>query len=371
MLRKTLSILGAALLIVAGAAAGQNVGDGLEAEPDQSTTRVGTRGATFLEIPVGARGQALGGAATAIIRGVEAMAWNVSAIAELETFNVGWSYSELFGDLDISHQFLGVALPVGNSTAIGASVIAMSSGDIVRTSERFPEGGDPQFGRTFDFTAFAASLVWGQRITDRLDAGLGVKLVREGIDNASADWVGVDVGTLFRTGLLGVTLGATIQNIGGNSSFSGSAIERVVSAAQDAFPNEDNVPVRFNTDELALPTLFRFSVLFDVTGTPDALMAAGLQQHRLRVAADFFDAIDSALEPAVGLEYSFRDVVFGRLGKRFFNEERADFRDFSDGFSFGGGLRVPSLGSHLTIDYAYTDMGLLDDIQTISIQFGS
>lgn len=371
MLNRTLSLCCAALLIVAVSARAQNLGDGLQAEPDESTTRIGTRGATFLEIPVGARGQALAGAATAIIRGVEAMAWNVAAIAEVETFNAGWSYSELFDELDITHQFVGLALPIGSSSAIGASVVAMSSGDIVRTSERFPEGGDPQFGRTFDFTAFAAQLAWGQQITDRLDAGIGVKLVREGIDNASVDWLGLDLGVLFRTGLLGTTFGATIQNIGGNSSFTGSAIERVIAATQDAFPSEDNVPVAFDTDELALPTLFRFSVLFDLTGTPEALFVQVPQQHHLRVAADFFDAIDTALEPSVGFEYSFREIVFGRVGKRFFNENRDDFRDFTDGLSFGGGARVPVFGNHLQLDYAYTDMGLLENIQTFSIQFGS
>lgn len=371
MARKTISLLCAALLIAASGARAQNVGTGLEPEPDQSTTRVGTRGAAFLEIPVGARAQALGGSGTALIGGVEAMSWNVSAIAEVEAFSVGWAYSKIFADADITHQFAGAVLPIGSSSALGVSVIALSSGDIVRTSERFPEGGDPQFGGTFQYNAFAGSVGWGQRLTDRLDIGGALKIVSEGIDNAKASWIGLDLGALFRTGLLGVTLGAAIQNIGGEASFSGSGIEQIIGAAQDVFPSEDNIPIRLGTNELTLPTLLRFSVAFSVTGTPEALFPAALAGHDVRVVADFFDAIDTALEPSLGFEYGYRNIVFGRVGKRFFNEDRADFRDFNDGLSFGGGLRVPALGRYLNIDYAYTDMGLLDNIQTLSIQLGS
>jgi len=371
MMDKAISLACALLLVTAGGAWSQNLADGFEPEPDQSITRIGTRGAAFLELPVGARAQALGGSGAAIIRGVEAMAWNVAAIAETRDFSVGWSYSELFDDLDITHQFAGVILPIGATSSLGVSVIALNSGDIVRTTERFPEGGDPQFGTTFDFSGFAASVGWGLQITDRLDAGVAGKIVQEGIDNANANWLGLDIGALFRTGLLGATLGFTIQNIGGEATFEGSAVEQVVAAGQDVFPNEDQVGIQFDTDELALPTLFRFSVVFDVTGTPEAWLPTAPQQHNVRVVADFFDAIDTAFEPAFGLEYGFRDIIFGRIGKHFFNESRDDFREFSDGLSFGGGARIPLIGRYLMLDYAYTDMGVLKNVQTFSIQFGS
>lgn len=370
MFRKTIAAACAAFLVATGAWA-QNVGDSFQPEPDESTTRVGTRGASFLEIPIGARAQALGGSGVALIRGVEAMAWNVGAIAEVREFAVGWSYSELFGSADITHQFFGAVLPIGSSSAIGVSVLALNSGDIIRTSERFPEGGDPQFGSTFTFNGFAASLGWGQQLTDRLDIGGAVKFVQEGVDNANINWVGLDVGALFRTGLVGTTLGASIQNVGGESSFAGSAIERQIGAAADVFQVEDNVSVQFNTDDLALPTAFRFSLLFDVAGTPESWITGASLDHNVRFVADVFDSISSSLESAFGIEYSYRDFFFARGGKRFFNEDRANFRDFADGLSFGGGIAIPGiLDRRLVFDYAYTDMGLLDNVQTFSVQFG-
>lgn len=370
MLKKTVALACAGLFIATAGGWAQNVGDGLDPEPDQSTTRVATRGANFLEIPVGARASALGGSGSALIRGVESMAWNVAGMAEIESFAVGWSYSELFAEADITHQFAGVVLPITSGSAIGASVIILNSGDITRTTESFPEGGDPTFGDLFDWSSFAGSFGYAQAITDRLSVGGALKFVSEGIQEAKANWVGADIGALFRTGLFGVTIGATVQNIGGEARFSGSGIERTLAAGQDAFDTGDNVSIQFDTRELLLPTMFRFSAVFDVTGTPDAWLPEVNLDHNVKAIADFADGIDTALEPGLGFEYSYKDFVFGRVGKRWVNEDRADFREFSDGLAFGGGIKLPVLGRYLALDYAYTDMGILEDIQTFSIQLG-
>ena len=372
MLKRTVALGCAALLFAATGGWAQNVGEGLQPEPDQSTTRVGSRGANFLEIPVGARAQSLGASGAALVNGVESLAWNVASAASLEEFSVGWSYSELFGEADITHQFAGVVLPITASSAIGLSLVSLSSGDMVRTTEVFPEGGDPVFGNEFNWSAFALTGSYSRAITDRLNVGAGVKFISEGIDEAKAEWIGLDLGALFRTGLLGTTLGASIQNLGGESKFEGRGIERNISAAADAFGTEEDVPVRFNTTDLTLPTAFRFSLLTDVTGTPEALVQEAPVGHNVRVLIDVYDSIDTALEPSLGIEYDFRGIVFGRVGKRWFNEARTDdFREFTDGLAFGGGLRIPLLDRSLGFDYAYTDMGLLENVQTISLSFGS
>lgn len=371
MLKKTLAIACAGLFVASTGAWAQNVGEGLEPQPDQSTTRVATRGANFLEIPVGARAQALGGSGVALIRGPESVAWNVAAIAESQTFSIGYAYSELYEDTDITHQFVGAVLPIGDVSALGVGVISLSSGDMIRTSERFPDGGDPQFGDEFDYTAFAGSIAYARRITDRLSVGGAFKLVSEGIADAKANWIGGDIGALFRTGLVGVTIGGTITNIGGEARFTGSAVERVIGAGTDAFPTSDNIGVQFDTRELLMPTAFRFSAVFDVTGTPEAWFPQVSPEHNLKVLTDFYDSIDTALQPSIGAEYSYRQYVFGRIGKRWRNEDRADFRDFWDGAALGGGVRIPVLGSYLGVDYAYTRVQNLGNIQTFSVNFGS
>jgi len=371
MLRKSFALTVGALVIASSGAWAQNVGEGLLPGAGESASRVGTRGANWLEFPVGARAQALGWAGTALISGAQALAWNVAAIAEVESFDIAWSYSELFDEADITHQFGGVVLPISASGALGVSVISLSSGDIIRTTERFPEGGDPVFGETFTYSGFAGSLGYGHMLTDRLSVGAAVKLVSEGIDDAKADWVSFDVGARFRTGLFAMTLGAAVVNIAGDSRFEGSAIEQMVGAGEEVFPTGDNVPIRYDTRELALPTAFRFSVLFDVTGTAEAWLAQVGLQHRIRLVADLYDSIDTAPQPSFGVEYAYREIAFARIGKRFLNEDKDEsFRDFSDGFAFGGGINVPLFNRHLGFDYAYTSMGILENIQTFTFRLG-
>lgn len=370
MLKKNIALTVAGLWITASGLQAQNVGDGLQPEPNQTTTRVGTRGANWLEIPVGARAQGLGGAGGALIRGAESLYWNVGAMAESDGFDVAFSYADLFEEADITHQFFGVVVPIGDG-ALGASIVSLNSGDIIRTTESFPEGGDPQFGQTFEFNGFAGSLAYGRLITDRLGVGVAIKLISEGVDDATANWFGVDVGALFRTGLFGVTLGGAIVNIGGDAQYKGSAIERIVGGQTGTFPTKDIVPVQFNTRDISLPTAFRLSVLFDVTGTPEAWLAQVPPKHKVRVLTDFYDSIDTALRPSVGVEYTYDEIVYGRVGKLFQNEENDGFRSFSDGLGVGGGLWIPLFGKRIGFDYAYTDMGLLENVQTFSFRLGS
>ncbi len=371
MLKRTVAIASVGLFLASTGAWAQNVGTGLDPTPDQETTRVATRGANFLEIPVGARGQALGGAGMALIRGVESMAWNVAALAETQKFSVGWTYSDLYKDADITHQFGGLILPLNEVSGIGVSVVALQSGDMLRTSENFPDGGDPVFGETFEFSGFATSLAYSRLVTDRLGVGFALKFVSEGITNARASWVGGDVGALFRTGLLGTTIGGAITNVGGEASMDGPAVTQTVGQGLDAFQTGENVTVRYDTKALLLPTAFRFSALFDVTGTPEAWFPQTGPNHNLRLMIDFYDSISSPLQPSVGMEYAFRDLGFLRLGKRWLNEDRADFRDFWTGAALGAGVKIPIGEYAVGIDYAFTDQSVLGNTQTFSINFGS
>lgn len=366
---KAIAWLTAASLTVPVALAGQTIGEGLPAEPGDANTRVGTRGASFLEIGLGARALALAGAGATLQPGVFSMYWNPAGIGHLEQFGAGFSYSALYADLDIHHFFVGGAMSfIGGILGVGFA--SLSSGEIRRTTEAFPDGGDPRFGDVFDWTSSFVGVYYGRRITDRLVLGGGLKFVREGIEGANANYVGFDGGVTFVTGLYGVELGASVANIGSESKFRGRDIDRIIDSAEQIFGStRRDVVVNLESDELQLPTLFRFTVQLDVTGPPGALLQA--PGHGLLVALDFSDATDSALETAVGLEYSYREILYGRIGKRFFNEDRTDeFRDFSHGLSFGGGLALPALGQKVRLDYAYVDMGELDNVQVFSVEIG-
>lgn len=364
-MQRHLTLVAALLLLGPSGLAAQRTGTFLEPTPDEGTTRVAQRGANFLEIGVGARARGMGDAVSGIATGAIATYWNPAGLASVDQFDVAFTYLRLYDDLDIDHGFAAVALPLfGGAAAV--SYIRLNSGDMLRTDETNPGGGSQQLGNFFSWSSQAIGLHYGRRLTDRLQVGFTGRFISEGITQANISWWGVDVGTVFNTGLYGITLGATLANIGPSAGFEGGLITTRINTDQ-AFPF--SLPVQFKSTQYTLPTTFRFAVVSNLVGGPEALLAAN-PNHDLTLAADLNDATDTDLQMSLGMEYSFNQLLFLRVGKKFVNENNADFRSFSHALAFGGGLRLPVLGRTLALDYAYTNMGELQNVHAFSFELG-
>ena len=373
---KRVNLLG--LVLVALGAAPLAAQDVLTTDPTLPTTRTGTRGAAFLSLGVGARAQALAGAYSALADNVSALYWNTAGIAQLDGFAASVSQASLYEGLDIKHTFVGAVLPVGLGR-FGVSVNTLDSGEMPWTNEGFPTAGyidhEGNVGEMdnarapFSWNSLAVAGHYARPVTDRLFVGAAIKYIEEGIPNAKINFVGFDVGTIFRTGLYGVTLGASLRNLGTNGRMEGKELTTRVDTRNSEAQREwlRIVDYRMGTAEAQLPTVFQFSVVTDLIGAADALIAPNPTQS-LRVVWDLNDAIDTDMQTALGLEYSLRDIAFLRLGKRWYNEAQIS-RDFSHGASFGGGLQfnVGGIGT-IGIDYAYTGMADLENIQVFTIQ---
>lgn len=363
-------IIIAALALVAvaptGAAAQQDGGIGIQPNDDTPPSRQGTRGANFLNLPIGARANAMAGAVLGSEEGSTAWYWNPSGAATLEGLAAGFTRQELYQDLDISLNYLGISLPALGGV-IGVHATSMNSGDIERTDEENPTGS-AFAGRTFDWTSTSIGVGYARRLTDRLSLGGSVKYVSEGMSQATIGWAAVDAGTTFRTGLYGLTIGASLTNIGPASRMRGGLVDRAINT-DEVSPYITNVSLR--TRETDLPTAFRFSVTSDLLGSGESLFGMSGGSHRLTGEVAFSDAIDQNLQNAYGLEYGFKQRFFLRAGKRFYNDERATGTSGLYGLSGGAGLRLP-LGDTraLKFDYAYTSMGDLENVQVFTFEFG-
>jgi hypothetical protein len=238
------------------------------------------------------------------------------------------------------------------------------------TTERAPQGNDPVLQGEFSWTGTAVAGHYARNVTDRLTAAAGVRFVQEGIELAHNNFVGFDVSTRFHTGLYGLTVAASIMNMGSTASFSGPAVERAITQPRyNGQATGRDVPVVFNTRDVQMPTTFNFGLLSQLYGDAEALFGQN-PDHRLIVEAAFRDAIDTDLQTSIGVEYGFKEAYFARVGKKFFNEQNAPW-EFADGFGFGGGLKLPLLGRRLTIDYGYVIMGELQNNQVLSFDIGN
>jgi len=369
MLRLALITLVAAGLGAAPLAAQTGTTKGPTDETE--STRVATRGANFLALPVGARAQALSGASTAIAEGVSALYWNTAAIAYEERTRIGVSLSNLYEDLDIQHVFAGFILPLGNHR-FALSINSLSSGDIIRTDQEFPDGGNTQFGETFEWSATALGFHYARPITDRLGVGLAAKYITEGIPGARATFIGGDLGIHFQTGIYGTTIAAALVNLGSDGRLQGSLVERRIEQANTGerstlWDTRRVLNVGLVTSEVELPTAFRFGIATELVGSSSSLLLP-TPDHRLLTMIDISDPTDGPLSPRIGVEYSFRGLAFLRAGKRWSNEDQISY-EFSHGLSFGGGVALPLPGNRRALlDYAYTDFGELQNVQAFAVE---
>src|SRR5690606_725460 len=205
--------LGLGLVVVSagGLAAQSRTDTARQPAPGDGVYRVANRGAAFLELGVGARALALGGAFVALGEGPTSLYWNPAGIADIPGIAGAVSHETLYGNSGLTNSFVAVAMPMG-AGATGLSVTYFSSGQIERTTERYPEGGDPTAGQYVEWSGLALGASYARQITDRLSFGGTFKFAQEGMSFARAHYYGADFGIRFRTGLYGITLGTALTN---------------------------------------------------------------------------------------------------------------------------------------------------------------
>ena len=292
----------------------------------------GTTGFSFLKVGVGARAAALGGAYTAISGDLESTAWNPAGIYDVGERAAAVSLTSYLVDTEAG--FLCVALPSGsrvawmNTSGISwrsmwaVSVNYFTYGDLQRTSKEGEVTGT--FG-AFDVATglTAAQRVWG----DRLTLGATAKWIYSGIDDFSADAMAVDLGVLARGPIPGMTVGASMSNLG-----------TVRSGFTKGY--EDSLPVLLRAGVSHRPAHFPVPVLLsgDITipNDNDAYFTFGAE---IRLAGGL------TLRPGYSLQQSGLDG------------------DEALGLSTGAGLDLKGM----RCDYAYASFPALGDVHRVSL----
>jgi len=340
---------------------------GILPTPQDTPNRQGTRGANFLHIGIGARGGAMAGAVGSSVSGPLAWYWNPAGAATSESFAVVAGRQNLYGDLGVGQTYAATSIPLLGGV-IGVHLNTLSSGDIKRTTELNPFG-ERLGGNSFQWTSTVAGIGYAKRLTDRLSAGGQIKYITEGIPDASTNWMAFDIGTQFNTGLFGLVLGGAIQNVGGSSSASGALIQRIVTTTDGSQLSESR-RVEYFTRATEIPVEFRLSVGSDLLGSANSLFGGAGGKNTLNGEIAVSDATDYSTQYGVGLEYGFRNLLFVRGGKRWYNDERATGTDNQVGLAGGFGLRLPVLGRNVKFDYSYESAGALQNIQIFSFEVG-
>ena len=308
----------------------------------QTKSKVGTTIYPFLEIGVGARAAALGEAYVARATNVTGLYWNPAGIAGARN-EVTFDHTQWFASL--KYNFFGLIANFGQNGTIGLSLSSFYSGRIGVTTALRPEGT----GDTYEMSDIALGLAYALKLTDRFNIGGVAKYIHSSLWDMQTSAVAFDIGTLFKSPLLGLTIGMSISNFGSAVRYTGSnsIIRHDIDPLHSG--NNDKILGNLRTHEWDLPLLFRFGIACEFN-----LMSLGT----IVFSADALHPNNNEESLNFGLEYAFRQSVFLRTGYKSYG-----LKDSEEGLTFGAGLAY----SMLKMDYSYSDFGLLDNVQRFSI----
>ncbi|HEX9006562.1 MAG TPA: PorV/PorQ family protein, partial [Bacteroidota bacterium] len=181
----------------------------------QAQTKTGTAVGDFLLIEPSAQIAGMGNAGVTIASSIQAAYYNPAAIGQLESSGLEFTHSLWLAD--ISYDYVGGVLALGNIGNIFGSVTALNSGEIdVRTVQQ-PLGT----GERYTVSDLAFGLGYGRHISDRFSLGLQVTYLQETIWHSSMSAFAVNVGTLYMISADGLRIGASISNWGSRGKFDG------------------------------------------------------------------------------------------------------------------------------------------------------
>jgi hypothetical protein len=323
---------------------------GLSQSFQNNVSKVGTSAASFLEIPVGAPAIGMGGAFVGIANDISAIYWNVAGIAHLDKNEVVVMHDNWIAET--SFDFAALVFKAGAFGTLGLSITSLTMDDmIVRTIEK-PEGT----GEYYSAGDLAIGLSYAWELTDRFAIGFTGKYIQQKIWHMTAHAMAIDVGTTFRTDLFnGMTIGAAISNFGSPMKLAGRDTRRLTRIDENKLGSSGQVPQNIEMDSWDLPLLFQIGVSTNVYKN---------ETYRLTVALDALHPSTNDESVNFGAELAFKEFFFIRSGYNSLFLPEAE-----GGFCIGAGLNTKMLLSTSVVkfDFAFRDMGRLENIQIFSV----
>ncbi|MBU0474744.1 MAG: PorV/PorQ family protein [Bacteroidetes bacterium] len=304
---------------------------------------LGTSGAQFLEIPVGARGAALGGAYIGLADDITAVFWNPAGVANIASNAAHFSYMRWFDMFDYNAVAVGFNVKDIGAFSVSAVVFSMDKTEI--TTELEPNGT----GRYFDAMDLAIGITYSKFLTDKFAFGITAKYISQMIWNESAEGFAFDVGTQYRLDWQNITISMSMRNFGSDLQYLGEDLN-VIYDKSTTLPKNRLTPASLETDSYPLPLVFQVGINLDLI-TSDVFS--------VRAEIDAVHPNDNRERLNIGSEISFFDRLYLRGGYRY-NYDDEDL-------VFGAGASVPFKDTKVKFDYSYGLNNILPNVHRISV----
>ncbi len=308
----------------------------------------------FMSLGIGARGLAMGHAQTAIVDDVTSAYWNPAGLNKVNNFQVGAMHAEWFAGIG-KYDYIGLAAPIqSGARTVGISIIRFGVDNIPNTLSLIDGSGNVNYDNITTFSAadYGILLSYAQKLRG-LEIGGNIKIIHRQVGDFAKSWgFGLDLGVQYQLND-NILLGASLRDATSTYntwSFSFTEEEKQILAATG-----NEVPI--NSVELTAQHLslggaytMEFGDNIDLLAELDLEMTFGERNTLIHTSA-------LSIDPQLGVEAGYNDLVFLRLGlnnfQRFLDDEDTTKTVLSVQPNVGVGVKL----GIFTIDYALTGLG--------------
>ncbi len=315
---------------------------------DAQTRKAGINSAAFLKVGVGARQVGLGSATTSLSGDATNMFWNPAGIAlKSERIQASFSYNKWIAEL--TQNALAASYNYEGIGTFGIGVMTFGISGIPADRDVYPGNPalqplqiDQQSSSTYDYLDLLAQVSYSRDVTNQLSLGVSVKFISEKIDDRSATAIAFDFGSIYSIGVMNWKIGARINNLGSDIKF---------------YDYAGSIPLTF--------------------GIGTSISPYQDDENTLTVAVDAVKPQDGLQYFYSGVEFTFMKMISVRGGYKLnytgTDDGGSSFRSAInttiEGFSAGAGFMTTVSEYNLRLDYAYTQMDLLDAVHRVTLSF--
>lgn len=307
----------------------------------------------FMNIGVDAAALGMANAVTAITSDVNAGYWNPAGLVKLEDNQLSLMHASYFANI-ATYNYAAFAMPLDDRSAVGFSAIRFGVDDILNTTQLIDQQGNIDYNRIslFSTADYGFTFSYARKLPlDGLNYGVNAKVIRRVIGQFASSWgFGFDVGIQFEKGDWRIGVMArditTTYNIWSIDEEQFATIQGAVEGQNQEQPE---------TTEITIPKLqIGAGRRFDFRGDYSLLASMNLNM-RFAQTNDIISTSSFSIDPAVGFEFGYIDLVFLRAGVG--NFQNVLQLDGSESVNFQPNIGVGFKYKGIHIDYALTDIG--------------
>ena len=325
----------------------------------------------FMNIGVDAAALGMANAVTSNTDDVNSGYWNPAGLLHIKDHQVALMHANYFANI-AQYDYIAYAKPIDNESAWGVSLIRFGVDNIMDTTELIDSQGNIDYNRIrlFSTADYGFTFSYARKLNySGLQYGVNAKVIRRIIGKFASSWgFGFDAGLQFEKNdwqfglmLRDITTTYNVWNID----------EAAYKKIADAIPGQNQeLPesTEITAPKVQLGLSKKLIIRFDYS-----ILAAANINMRFAKTNDLVSTDFVSVDPALGFEFGYTDLVFLRAGAgNFQNVQQLDGSE-KVGFQPNIGLGFKYKG--IQVDYALNNLGnqnttLYSNIFSVKVDLG-